>query len=63
MELTRDSVEYRSGEHTEASLVGAWRGRSMTTITVSPVTNRSRYGLRQACRAERAKLFSIRSTW
>lgn len=35
----------------------------MTTITVARAADHSRYGLRQACRAERAKLFSIRSTW
>ena len=35
----------------------------MSTVTVAPAARRSRYGLRQACRAERAKLFSIRSTW
>ena len=35
----------------------------MTTITVAPAPRSSRYGLRQACRAERAKLFLIRSTW
>jgi hypothetical protein len=35
----------------------------VTTITVAPAPRSSRYGLRQACRAERAKLFSIRSTW
>lgn len=34
----------------------------MTTVTAMPVRRR-RYGLRQACRAERAKLFSVRSTW
>lgn len=33
----------------------------MTTITTVPARHRA--GLRQACRAERAKLFSIRSTW
>jgi ABC-type transport system involved in multi-copper enzyme maturation permease subunit len=32
-------------------------------MTVAPAPRGSRYGLRQACRAERAKLFSIRSTW
>jgi ABC-2 type transport system permease protein len=35
----------------------------VTTITVAQAPRRSRYGLRQACRAEWAKLFSIRSTW
>ena len=30
---------------------------------VAPAPRNSGYGLRQACRAERAKLFSIRSTW
>jgi len=35
----------------------------VTTITVLPAPRSSRYGLRQACRAEWAKLFSIRSTW
>lgn len=35
----------------------------MTAITVAPAPRASRYGLRQACRAEWAKLFSIRSTW
>ena len=32
-------------------------------ITATSAARNSRYGLRQACRAERAKLFSIRSTW
>jgi ABC-type transport system involved in multi-copper enzyme maturation permease subunit len=35
----------------------------VTAITVIPAPRSSRYGLRQAFRAERAKLFSIRSTW
>jgi ABC-2 type transport system permease protein len=35
----------------------------VTTITFSPAPRGGRYGLRQACRAERAKLFSLRSTW
>ncbi len=34
----------------------------MTTIAIASASRR-RYGLRQACRAEWAKLFSIRSTW
>lgn len=34
------------------------------TTTILPSSARSgRYGLRQACRSERAKFFSIRSTW
>lgn len=35
----------------------------MTTISAAPALRNSRYGLRQACRAECTKLFSIRSTW
>jgi len=35
----------------------------VSAITVDPAPRSSRYGLRQACRAERAKLLSIRSTW
>ena len=35
----------------------------MTTITADSARRSGRYGLRQACRAERAKFFSIRSTW
>jgi len=35
----------------------------VTTITVAEPSVRGRYGLRQSFRAERAKLFSIRSTW
>jgi ABC-2 type transport system permease protein len=35
----------------------------MTTIILAQAPRSSRYGLRQACRAEWAKLFSIRSTW
>jgi ABC-type transport system involved in multi-copper enzyme maturation permease subunit len=35
----------------------------VTTITVASARRSSRYGLRQACRAEWAKLFSVRSTW
>lgn len=34
----------------------------MTTAAAPPARG-GRYGLRHACRAERAKLFSIRSTW
>lgn len=34
----------------------------MSSLTAAPVARTGRYGLRQACRAERAKLFSIRST-
>jgi hypothetical protein len=35
----------------------------VTANTAAPALPGGRYGLRQACRAERAKLFSIRSTW
>lgn len=35
----------------------------MTAITTRPAPRASRYGLRQACRSEVAKLFTIRSTW
>ena len=35
----------------------------MTTVTFDAAPRAGRYGLRQACRAETVKLFSLRSTW